>query len=104
MNEITKPEPVTVLETYDPLLPPVVQSLLEAEGIPCFVLNEFTQDLIGSRVLLGGNQILGPIRIEVDAQQAEAARELIAHHISTIETDDAEAEADAAPEAPEAAN
>ena len=31
MNEITKPEPVTVLETYDPLLPPVVQSLLEAE-------------------------------------------------------------------------
>lgn len=104
MNEITKPEPVTVLETYDPLLPPVVQSLLEAEGIPCFVLNEFTQDLIGSRVLLGGNQILGPIRIEVDAQQAEAARELIAHHISTIETDDAEAEAEAAPEAPEASN
>lgn len=101
MNEITKPEPVTVLETYDPLLPPVVQSLLEAEGIPCFVLNEFTQDLIGSRVLLGGNRILGPIRIEVDAQHEEAARELIEHHISTIETDDAELAAETpSPETP----
>lgn len=99
MNDAVKSEPVTVLETYDPLLPPVVRSLLEAEGIPCFVLNEFTQDLIGSRVLLGGNQVLGPIRIEVDAQQAEAARELITHHISMIETDEAEAEAEA--EAPE---
>lgn len=97
MNEITKPEPVTVLETYDPLLPPVVQSLLEAEGIPCFVLNEFTQDLIGGRMLLGGNPILGPIRIEVEAGQAEAARELIAHHISTIETDDAELAGEAEP-------
>jgi hypothetical protein len=103
MNDVVKSEPVTVLETYDPLLPPVVQSLLEAEGIPCFVLNEFTQDLIGSRVLLGGNQVLGPIRIEVDATNEEAARELIAHHISTIETDDAEAVTEA-PEAPETSN
>lgn len=87
MDESKEPVLVTVLETHDPLLTPVVQSLLEAEGIPCSVLNEFTQDLIGSRLVLGYNPVLGPIRVQVEAQHEEAARELIAHHLSAAEVD-----------------
>ncbi len=89
MNGSDLPTMVTVYETHDPLLTPVLKSLLEAEGIPCFVLNEFTQDLIGGRFLLGFNPLLGPMKIEVEAAHAEAARELIAHHIDTLEVEDA---------------
>ena len=87
MDETKEPAMVTVLETHDALLTPVVKSLLEAEGIPCVVYNEFPQDLIGSRLVLGYNPLLGPMRVEVAAEHADAARELVDHHLSAAEAD-----------------
>ena len=87
MDTPDEPTMVTVLETHDALLTPVVKSMLEAEGIPCVVLNEFPQDLIGSRLVLGYNPLLGPMRVQVEAQYAEAARELIASQLSAAETE-----------------
>ncbi|MFN8587188.1 MAG: DUF2007 domain-containing protein [Candidatus Eisenbacteria bacterium] len=92
MDETQEPVMVTVLETHDPLLTPVVKSLLEAEGIPCVVLNEFTQDLLGSRLVLGYNPVLGPMRVQVESANEEAARELIAHHLSAAESEALEQE------------
>lgn len=87
MSPTEEPTMVTVLETHDALLTPVVKSMLEAEGIPCVVLNEFPQDLIGSRLVLGYNPLLGPMRVQVESQHAEAARDLIALQLSPAETD-----------------
>lgn len=50
----------------------VAKSLLEAEGIRCFLEGEGIQELMGA-----GRAGL-PVRIQVEARDAEAARELLA--------------------------
>ncbi len=81
-------ELVTVLESTDPTLWPVVKSLLESEGIECWVENERMQDLVGvGRVLMGYNPITGPAYLQVAPKDEEAARALIAHHIASLESE-----------------
>ena len=76
---------VTVLETSDLTLVPVVQSLLEAEGIPCIVENELLQSMIGiGHVGANSNLIVGPMRVNVALEHAEAARELVGHHFRDL--------------------
>ncbi len=77
-------ELVTVLETADPLRMEVVRSLLEAEQIPCVVDGENARRAIG---LIGGEGGLGPWRVQVPAELADAARELIADRGSEIAED-----------------
>ena len=72
---------VAVLQTSDATLMPVVRSLLEAEGIRCYVGNDVLQDLLaGGRIGMGYNIAVGSMVLRVAASDAEAARALIAHH------------------------
>jgi predicted ATP-dependent serine protease len=88
--EVELAELVTVLETADPTLIPVVRSLLEAEGIPCTVEFERMQDLIGGgRMGTGYNVILGPTHLQVAPEDVEAARALIEHHVASMENEPA---------------
>jgi hypothetical protein len=81
------PDPVTVFTSRDPALLPVVRSILESEEVPFFVRGEELQDLFGiGRLGLGFNPIVGPIEIQVQAADAERARELLAE-IEPSETD-----------------
>lgn len=73
------PDPVTVFTSRDPALLPVARSILEGEEVPFFVRGEELQDLFGiGRLGLGFNPIVGPIEIQVPAEMAERARELLA--------------------------
>jgi hypothetical protein len=68
----------TVLVSSDASLLPVVRSLLEAEGIPCFVQGELMQDFLGlGRLATGANQIFGPVEVQVPKERAQAARDLL---------------------------
>ncbi len=80
-------ELVTVLETSDPGLLPVVHSLLEAEQIPVVVQNDFVQDAVGLGRATGQNQATGRARVLVPAVLADAARELIADHATELAAD-----------------
>lgn len=82
------PDLVTVMATDDPSLFPVLQSLLEAEGIRCVIANQVAQDVIGmGRLVTGFNPVIGPALLQVAPEDLDAARELIAHHISASEGD-----------------
>ena len=73
---------VTVLESADATLIPVVRSLLEAEGIPCVVENDVLQDTIGGgRFGMGFNPAVGPVHVRVAPEDEEAARALLAHRV-----------------------
>lgn len=68
----------TILITSDTSLVPVVRSLLEAEGIQCFVQGELLQDLAGLGRLAGGtNMVFGATKIQVPREQVENARGLL---------------------------
>ena len=70
---------VTVLKTGDEAQLQVAQSLLAAEGIPCVVGNRRGQDLFGIGRTPGAfNLVCGPAELQVRAQDAAAARELLA--------------------------
>jgi hypothetical protein len=69
---------VTVFETGDAALIPLVRSLLEAEGIEYVVHGEQVQDLIGvGRMRAGFNVLTGPAEFLVRPADAERARELL---------------------------
>ena len=77
---------VTVLKTTDPMLMPVVRSLLEAEGIPCTASNEVLQDVMGGgRLGTGFSVIVGPMVLQVASEDEDEARALIAHHMASRE-------------------
>jgi hypothetical protein len=81
-------ELVTVLESGDPTLIPVVRSLLEAEGIHCVVENEMLQDMMGGgRFGMGFNPVVGPVHVRVAPEDEEAARALLAHHVESLENE-----------------
>ena len=81
---------VTVIETSDATLIPVVRSLLEAEGIPCTIANEMSQDMLGwGRLGVGYNPLLGPALLQVALADEEAARALIAHHFAASDNEPA---------------
>jgi hypothetical protein len=69
---------VRVFTAWDPAALPVVESLLEANGIPFEVSNELTQDFLSwGRVIAGHNPVCGPPVVHVPADRADEARELI---------------------------
>jgi hypothetical protein len=77
---------VTVLTSSDPMLIPVVRSLLEAEGIAGTVANDVLQDLMGGGRLGAGSSILaGPVSLQVAAEDEAEARALIGHHVASRE-------------------
>ncbi|HEY3216845.1 MAG TPA: DUF2007 domain-containing protein [Candidatus Eisenbacteria bacterium] len=68
----------TVLQTSDPTLLPVVRSLLEAEGIPCFARGEQLQEFLGwGRFPSGINLITGPVQLQVPRERSDEARQLL---------------------------
>ena len=72
------PGPVTVLETSDQGLIAIAKSLLEDADIPFFAKGEAVQDLFGwGRVLTGFNIVTGAIQLQVPADAADDARELL---------------------------
>jgi len=82
LPEIEDPGPlemVTVLETGDQSLVAVARSVLEGAGIPCIARNERLQNLFGwGTIGTGFNAAMGPIRVQVLKEDADAARELLA--------------------------
>jgi hypothetical protein len=70
---------VPVFTAWDATVLPVVESLLESNGIPFTVANEDTQDIVGlGRAGMGFNPIVGPPVVRVPTGYEDAARELIA--------------------------
>jgi hypothetical protein len=94
LPEVEEPGPlemVTVLETGDQSLVAVAKSVLEGAGIPCIARNERLQNLFGwGAIGTGFNAAMGPIRIQVLKEDAEAARELLAVH-TTADPDEGDA-------------
>jgi hypothetical protein len=78
--EFLVPESWTpVFRATDPAQLPVIKSLLEANRIPFVVTDEVAQDFLNwGRVGIGYNVMIGPPKVLVPGEQAEAARELIA--------------------------
>jgi hypothetical protein len=71
-------EPVTVLETGDPGVVAVAKSLLESAGIQYYAKGEALQNLFGcGQFGPGFNPIVGPVQLQVAADDAEDAKELL---------------------------
>jgi len=70
---------VTVFQTADPVALALAKAALESQGIAFVTQGEGLQDLIGlGRFPAGFNVAAGPVRLHVDARDAEVARELLA--------------------------
>jgi putative signal transducing protein len=70
--------PVTVLETSDPGLVAVAKSLLDSAGIHYFAKGEALQNLFGwGQLGTGFNPIVGAVQLQVAADDADDARELL---------------------------
>jgi len=69
--------PVTVLETSDQGLIAIAKSLLEEADIPFFAKGEGVQDLFGGGRIGAFNIVTGPIQLQVQADEADDARELL---------------------------
>lgn len=71
-------DPVTVLESADPGLLAVAKSLLEDASIEYFAKNEGVQDLFAfGRFGTGFNPLVGPVQLQVAAEDAEEASALL---------------------------
>ena len=71
-------EPVTVLESSDAALLAVAKSLLEGAGIEFFAKDEGVQDLFAwGRFGTGFNPFVGPVQVQVSAEDAKEARALL---------------------------
>jgi len=72
-------EMVTVFQTADPVALALAKAALESQGIAFVTQGEGLQDLIGLGRFPGGfNIAAGPIRLHVDASDAELARKVLA--------------------------
>ena len=69
---------VTVFESSDIALIAMAKGSLQDAGIQFVVQNEFTQNLFGLGQMGSYNHITGPVRIQVVAEDAEAAHNLVA--------------------------
>ncbi len=73
------PELVTVFQTGNPMALALAKGALESAGIPFVSEGEGLQDLIGLGRFPGGfNVATGPVKIQVDVRDAEAAKEVLA--------------------------
>ena len=79
-------ELATVLEAYDQSLIMLAKGLLDSVGIPYFAKNDQLQDLFGlGRLGPGFNVVVGPVRIQVPEEHAEAARAVLKQVDGSIE-------------------
>ncbi len=70
---------VTVFQTANPVALALAKAALESQGIPFVTQGEGLQDLIGLGRFPGGfNIAAGPVRLHVDASDAELARKVLA--------------------------
>lgn len=69
-------ELVTIYETWDKGIVALAKSLLDEAGIRYYVRNEMIQDFFAEGSL-GANVLLGPMEIQVQPDDAEAATELL---------------------------
>jgi hypothetical protein len=79
---------VTVFESDNPALIPLVKSLLESAGISYVTKGEGVQDLIGWGRFPGGlNVAVGPVEFQVNQEDADEARGLLedVHESSPLE-------------------
>jgi hypothetical protein len=80
---------VTVLQATDTTQLLVVKALFEDEGIPCIVLNEPQQDLLGlGRGIFGFNPAVGPVVVQVPREHAARARELLETRTEPLSEDE----------------
>jgi hypothetical protein len=70
-------EPVTVLESGDPALLAVAKSLLEDAGIQYFAKGEGVQDLFAAGRVGGFNPLVGPVELQVAADDAAEAKAVL---------------------------
>jgi hypothetical protein len=85
VDALTTPPPgnpdvhlVTVFESGDAALIPLVRSLLDSAGIPFVTKGEGIQDLFGWGRMPGGFSVVaGPVTFQVDEEDAEEARALL---------------------------
>jgi len=69
---------VTVVRVGDPASIAVAKSVLQSAGIDFVTKNEFVQDLFGwGRFPRGTNLVMGPIELQVRAEDARDALELL---------------------------
>jgi len=68
---------VTVLKTADASLLLVAKSLLDAEGVGCFVEGEGALESLGAGRIAASDLPLGPGRLRVHPEDADRARELL---------------------------
>lgn len=66
--------PVTIFETGNPAVLAVAKSLLEEAGITFFASGEGVQDLFAAGSIGGFNPLVGPVHVQVPAEDAERAR------------------------------
>jgi hypothetical protein len=66
--------PVVVFESGDPAAIAVAESLLEEAGIEFFAKSEGIQDLFGAGRVGHINPIVGPVQLQVAAEDADEAR------------------------------
>ena len=71
-------ELVTVLETGDPSLLMVAKSLLDVEKVPSFVEGQGVYEGLGAGRIAENDIPMGPGRLRVHPDDAQAARELLA--------------------------
>ena len=76
-NKTEALEPVTVLESGDPALLAVAKSLLEDAAIYYFAKGEGVQDLFAAGRMTGFNPFVGPVQLQVAADDADEARALL---------------------------
>jgi hypothetical protein len=72
-------ELVTVLETADPSLLMVTKSLLDVEGVPSFVEGVGVLEGLGAGRIAGDDLPMGPGKLRVRPEDADAARALLAN-------------------------
>lgn len=77
-EEHPDPKIETVYATGDPAIVTMVKSLLEDAKIEYFTKGDEIQDLFGLGTLGGFNNVTGPVEFVVAAEDAPAARELLA--------------------------
>lgn len=81
-------ELVTVLETGDPALLAIAESLLQEADIPYLKKGESLQDLFAlGRMAFGFNPITGPVLLQVPEEHAETAS-LLLQKVETGELED----------------
>jgi hypothetical protein len=79
---------VTVLETGDPSLLMVAKSLLDVEKVPSFVEGEGVYEGLGAGRIAEADIPMGPGKLRVHPDDAQAARELLANLQPLKETEE----------------